>query len=213
MSEIDTVLEKIQGTRESELISAVQSACERIKKEQSEWYNRCSFFCPEGCGSCCHDFEPDLIEAEALFMAAWLIQNQKETALKVARGKFPFENGKTCPFHDFENPYHCSIYGGRPVICRLFGASSAYDKNRKKVWKPCKFYPAEKLAQHNPPLAHRQYDAAETEQILGAVPPAMSDLMEQIEFTSDNTQTKLIREILPQTISRLLWVLEMCSQK
>jgi len=142
-------------------------------------------------------------------MAAWLIENNYEIALKIAEGIFPFDNGKTCPFHDFSNKYHCTIYGGRPSICRLFGASCSKSKNGEKVWKPCKFYPIEKLQEYNPLLSHKQFSQNETEQILGKMPPLMSNLMEQIENNSISKETKLIRQILPQTIQKLLWIIRL----
>lgn len=45
---------------------------------------------------CCHNFEPDLTEAEANFMVLWLIQNQRQTAEKLLEEN---ENSsKTCIF-------------------------------------------------------------------------------------------------------------------
>ena len=127
------ILEELHWTEEAEIISQVQECYKRIEAEQKDWYEKSQFFCPDGCGSCCHDFEPDLLECESLFMAAWLIENQYENALKIAEGVFPFDNskiddGKTCPFHDFSNAYHCSIYGGRPFIFIIFGSICSKSK-------------------------------------------------------------------------------------
>ena len=210
MSEISGILQKLEGTREAEILVQMEAAYKRIYDEQKAWYENSKFVCPEGCGCCCHNFEPDLLEAEALFMAAWLLENQSDVAAAVAQGKFPFENGKTCPFHNFENPYHCSIYNGRPSICRLFGASGAHGKNGAIVWKPCKFIPVENLQKHKPPLEHKQYSAEETKEIFGVLPPVMADLMEPIaSINPENNETKLIREILPKTINRLMWICSM----
>lgn len=213
MSDVDKIVKYLEGTREAELIAQMEKVYNQIQEEQKAWYDRAQFFCPEGCGSCCHDFEPDLLESEVLYMAAWLIENKREVAMKVAEGEFPFDNGKTCPFHDFNNPYHCTIYNGRPSICRLFGASCARSKTGEKVWKPCKFYPAEKLLEHTPPLFHRQYNSAEAGQALGALPPAMSDIMEQVVSVSGGQETQLLREVLPQTVRRILWIRQMCGEE
>ena len=208
MSQIAGVLEKLEGTSVYETLLQMEAAYERIAKEQKQWYDAAKFYCPEGCGQCCEGFEPDLMEGEALYMAAWLIENQNDIALQIAQNKFPFDNGKTCPLFNPDSPYHCSIYNGRAFICRLFGASSFRSRNGDKTWRPCKFYPDEILAAHKPPLAKRQYSEAETMQVLGAVPPLMSDFTESIAASS-NGETELIRDILPPTIRRLLWLINM----
>lgn len=211
MSEIKNILEKLNGTKEAVILSEIENTYENIAAVQAKWYQQSKFTCPEGCGQCCYNFEPDLMEGEALYMAAWLLENQPDVAENVIQGNFPFpDNGKTCLFWNKDNPYHCSIYSGRAFICRLFGASGAHSKENKTVWKPCKFLPAEKLAGHKPPLAHRQYTQEETQEIFGTLPPVMSDLMEQaVSFTPDDENTKLIREILPDTLRKLKWILSL----
>lgn len=212
MSEIENIISTLSGTREAEILQQMEEAYKNVSDQQSVWYDKTKFFCPDGCGECCRNFEPDLLECEAVYMAAWLIENQPEVAQKVANGEFPLPRQKACQFWQEEGQYHCTIYGGRPFICRMFGACSAHSKSGEVVWKPCKFYPAEQLALHNPPLTHRQYSATETEEILGGLPPAMSDLMESaVSINPDNHETQLIRDILPKTIQKLLWILQMCK--
>lgn len=209
MSQITDVLEKLKGTSVYETLLQMEAAYERIAQEQKKWYDAAKFVCPEGCGHCCEGFEPDLMEGEALYMAAWLIENQNEVALKIAEEKFPFDNGsKTCRLFNSASPYHCSIYNGRPFICRLFGASSFRSRDGQKLWRPCKFYPEDMLAAHNPPLAKKQYSELETEKILGAVPPLMNDLTESIAASAAG-ETELIHNILPSTIRYLLWLINM----
>lgn len=210
MSQIAGILDKLEGTSVYDVLLNMEEAYQRVSDEQSVWYNKAKFTCPSGCGSCCEHFEPDLFECEALYMSAWLLENQREVAMQVAEGKFPFEKEQGCQFYNPNSDYHCSIYGGRAFICRLFGACSNHDKNGKKVWKPCKFYPSSILATHEPPLEHRQYSEDEILKVLGDVPPAMSDLMEvALSFIPDSERTILIREILPTTIKKLLWIISM----
>ena len=209
MSQITGVLEKLNGTSVYEALIQMEETYERIAYEQKEWYDAAKFVCPEGCGQCCEGFEPDLMEGEALYMAAWLIENQNDTAMQIAQNNFPFDNGaKTCPLFNPDSPYHCSIYNGRAFICRLFGASSFRSRNGDKTWRPCKFYPDNVLTAHNPPLAKKQYSESETLQVLGAVPPLMSDFTESIA-ASASCDTELIRVILPSTIRHLLWLINM----
>lgn len=215
MSQIDEILEKIEGTSVYQILKDMEQSYERISSEQGVWYEKSKFLCPEGCGECCKGFEPDILECESLYMAAWLLQNQPEVAYSVMEGEFPFDNsnygnGKTCLFYNFDSPYHCSIYGGRAFICRLFGACSSNSKYEKKVWKPCKFYPTELLKKHNPPLEHKQYFEEEILEVLGAIPPQMSDLMEKaLSYMPDDEKTTLIRDILPSSIKKILWLIQM----
>ena len=209
-SEIDHVLGLLYGTKEYDILVETERLYQNIKDEQTVWYEKAKFLCPDGCGSCCHDFEPDLLECEALYMAAWLLENQYDNALKIANEVYPFDNGKTCPFYDDVNPYHCSIYGGRPFVCRLFGASCAGGKNGTSVWRPCRFYPDELLAKKNPPIERKQYSEEEAKKLFPVLPPTMSDVMEQaLSVSPDSVETVLLRGILPQAIRRLLWIFSM----
>ena len=213
MSQISGILEKLEGTSVYETLIQIEAAYERIANEQKLWYDAANFYCPEGCGHCCEGFEPDLMEGEALYMAAWLLENQNDLALQLAgqntEAGFPFDNGpKTCCFFNPASPYHCSIYNGRPFICRLFGASSFRSRDGDKTWRPCKFYPEDLLAFHKPPLAKRQYSEAETLEVLGAVPPLMNDLTEEVAAASSG-ETSLVHDILPDTIRHLLWLINM----
>lgn len=204
------IVGELEGTLESEIISSIEKCYQNIQEKQNKWYKESSFFCPDNCGECCRNFEPDLLISEALYMAAWLIENQKEVAIKVCDGDFPFPQNKGCKFWNEDSPLHCTIYGGRPSICRLFGACANSGKNGQPVFKPCKFYPAEKLAENNPSLQHKQYSQKEILQLFNSFPPVMSDLMEEIVcIDPDNKNTELIHKILPEIIKRLLWILSM----
>ena len=217
MSQVNKILLQLKETHEAEILNKIQEAYERISNEQAVWYEKTKFFCPEACGECCRNFEPDLLEGEALFMAAWLIENQPEVAEKVANGEFPFPQNKGCRFWNEKADYHCTIYGARPFICRLFGGCGNRGKSGEVVFKPCKFYSNEKLKLYKPPfsnsaLEHRQYSQKEVEEIFGILPPVMSDIMESVvSVVPENHETKLIQEILPETIKRLQWILSMCA--
>ena len=207
---MNDILNELYDTQIYSIYKQVESVYQKIRFAQAEWYGKSQFYCPEGCGECCRNFEPDLLECEATFMAVWLLQNQKETAYKVMEGEFPFMNNKGCPFWNENSSYHCSIYEGRGFICRLFGASGFRSKEGSTVWKPCKFYPADLLCKQKVPLRHRQYSQEEMKLLFGATPPVMSDLMQQaVEIQPDQTETKLLREILPTVLKRINWVLQL----
>ena len=190
----------------------MQELYSKIAGTQAEWYTKSGFTCPQGCGECCRNFEPDLLDCEALYMAAWLLENKPEVAEQVSKGIFPFPQNKGCPFWSPEDDYHCTIYGGRAFICRFFGACGSKAKDGKLIFKPCKFYPTEILANHNPPLAHRQYSDLEIKQIFGILPPVTTDIMEEaISLNPDNHSTKLIRENLQNAVNHLKWICSMTN--
>ena len=208
MSEIQNILRLLKNTREEEILVEMEKSFENISIQQSEWYKKSEFFCSSGCGECCRDFEPDLLECEALYMAAWLLENQPEVAKKIAEGIFPYPRFKGCQFWIENQSYHCSIYGGRAFICRLFGACGNKNKDGEIVFKPCKFYSADRLAQYKIPLSHRQYSKMEIEEIFGILPPVMSDLMElSLSFNPGTQKTELIRDILPKEVRKLQWII------
>ncbi len=211
-NELQGILKMLKGTHEEEVLNQMQELYSQIAGSQSVWYEKSGFTCPSGCGECCRNFEPDLLDCEATFMAAWLIENQKEVAEKVSLGVFPFPQNKGCPFWNEASPYHCTIYGGRAFICRFFGACGARSKDGSLAFKPCKFYPAEALALHKPPLAHRQYTDKEVEEIFGVLPPLSTDIMESaVSINPDNHTTSLIRDILPKAINQLKWICSLAS--
>ena len=209
MSQISGVLAQLENTSVYDILVKMEEAYERIAMEQGGWYEKTDFTCPAGCGSCCKGFEPDIFDGVALYMAAWLLENDRSTALKVSEGEFPFmHDDGTCLFFNDSSPFHCSIYNGRAFVCRLFGASSFRSPSGEKMWRPCKFYPDEYLLTHVPPFQKKPYSELETEQVLGAVPPLMSDLTQEIVSLSSG-EAFLIHEILPQKIRYLLWLIAM----
>lgn len=252
ISEIAPVLEKLRGTEEYDILVEMDAVYSRIETKQREWFEKSKFTCPKGCGTCCEHFEPDLLESEALYMAAWLISNQPEVSRETFADREQWESllshcrgpecsARSAPTHDDERsmptddessapiclfyradleggkyPGHCSIYGGRASICRLFGAAGSRDKHGQEVWKPCKFYPAEELAAvktlSGESILHRQYTAEEVQNLFGCLPPVMSDMMEQEEtFTPDDDSSTLLHDILPKYIQRLLWIMDLNS--
>ncbi|MCR4954442.1 MAG: YkgJ family cysteine cluster protein [Treponema sp.] len=211
-NELQNILQKLKGTHTEEILVQMQNLYSQIASVQSEWYQKSGFTCPQGCGECCRNFEPDLLDCEAVHMAAWLLENQPEVAEQVAQGVFPFPQNNGCPFWDENDEYHCTIYGGRAFICRFFGACGSKAKDGSLAFKPCKFYPSELLASRNPPLAHKQYSSKEVLQIFGTLPPVTTAIMESaISLNPDNKSTLLIREILPETIRHLKWICSMAN--
>lgn len=197
--------------RETELIAgtSVQCVVDRldeiyadVARSQESWKRASPFHCADGCGSCCVDFEPDVLECEALYLACWMLCHQAERAESILSGTFsPPREGTTdelaagCILYDPASPYHCTVYDGRCLICRLFGYTGDRGKDGTARWKPCKFGSD----------LHRQYDEAELLDRFGIVPPVMSDITAQVVALSpDAAQNRRpIREALPDAIAKI----------
>lgn len=196
------------GTQMQEIIDGLDRIYAGLDEAQKAWKAASPFPCADGCGSCCVDFEPDVLESEALYLAAWMIFHQRERAEAVLDGTFvsPREGSsfasRGCPFFDPSTPYHCTVYEGRPLICRLFGYSGDRGKAGLPRWKPCKFI---QPASTDTDLRH-QYEESELLERFGAVPPVMADIASSVlALTPDAVQRRLpFGEALPEAIGKIL---------
>jgi len=198
----------VRGTRIQEVIEALDAVYRDIDFAQADWKAASPFQCPDGCGACCVDFEPDVLECEALYLAAWMLVHQRDRAMSLADGSFvsPRDDAADgCRLFDPNSPYHCTVYGGRCLICRLFGYTGDRGKDGSPRWKPCKFLPLSEAAFG--PNPHRQYPAAELRDRFGAAPPVMGDIAAQVAAIEPDGQARFpLREALPAAIRRILMV-------
>jgi len=132
----------ISGTQVQHLVESLDNIYTEIEQKQTQWKAVSPFSCPEGCGSCCVNFEPDILESEALYLAAWFLYHHPAKANAYAQGSFQSprpDPEKGCLFFDPASPYHCTVYGGRTLICRLFGYSGDRGKDGKNRLKACNY--------------------------------------------------------------------------
>lgn len=101
--------------------------------------------CPDGCGTCCQGFDPDVLPAEADAVADHLLASGRPDLLDRAH-RNPGADG-TCVFYDPENPWHCTIYPVRPLVCRAFGFSRTEDRFGQPVFRFCRHMPTDGPAQ------------------------------------------------------------------
>lgn len=205
------ILSQLKGTREYDVLCEMEKVYSKIETSQETWKKASNISCPEFCGKCCVLFEPDINKSEALYLAAWLIENQPKVAGSILAGTFKTKKDvlkEGCILFDPDNKYHCTVYGGRCLICRLFGFSGDYGRHGEHRWKPCKFMPAEILEHHLPALEHRQYEENELKKIFSALPPIMSDFTEQaIALDPNEAFTFPLRDALPKAIEKIEFLL------
>ncbi len=190
------------GTQAQRLVDSLDTLYVEIELAQVEWKKVSPHNCIDGCGSCCVNFEPDVLEIEALHLAAWIVYHKGDWADAIMNGSFisPREDPEFgCLFFDPANSNHCTVYGGRSMICRQFGYSCDRGRDGRPRWKPCKFPFFGKEEQS------RQFTETEMLEKFGKVPPVMSDISAQVTaLMPDGINERLsLHEALPAAIAKI----------
>lgn len=191
------------GSNTSELLNKMDEIYVHIEQTQKKWREVSPYPCPDGCGTCCVDFEPDVLEIEALYLGAWMLFHQRERAESIVYNTFVSprnDGGRGCYLFDPVNPYHCTVYGGRPLICRLFGYSGDRGNDGRIRMKFCRFLPRPEGEKN------RQYSEDELLALFGFLPPVMSDsTFRALALMPDRVQDRNPLHIaLPAAIGKLL---------
>ncbi|UTY31783.1 YkgJ family cysteine cluster protein [Treponema putidum] len=199
--------ESFKGTKTAEMILLLDKVYKEIEEAEAKWMSKCPIKCIDGCGACCVHFEPDVYEVEALYLASWLLFHQRERAFQILKGCFnenvlDKENG--CLLFDIDNPYHCTVYGGRCLICRLFGYAGDRGKDFSVRWRPCKYLVS--MDKNLSASKIKQYSQENLLNNFGTLPPVMSDFSSRILcfMTERSSHTLPLREALPAAISKIL---------
>jgi len=154
--------------------------------------------CPEGCGSCCEPFIPDVLPVEARYLAAWLLRERPLLAERIARWPEGLGAVPPCPFYDAVRPGgHCTVYPARPLICRLFGFSALRDREGRESFALCKRMPSRP--------GGRSWSGSRLEEELGASLPDMADFSASVVtlVPDEAGERALLTEALPQAVRRL----------
>lgn len=205
---------KFSGTVIYDVLTAVDSLYNNIDADQKIWKVRSPMQCPDGCGSCCVHFEPEVYEAEALYLAAWMLENQSARAERIAAAADidTFVGGEGCILFDPLSPHHCTVYEGRCLICRLFGFSGDHGKDGTIRWKPCRYMKPSGIAGKAaggisgvPDVqTGRQYGQEEMMRLFDAVPPYMGAASSSLlALNPDDTHPRPLRIALPAAIKKL----------
>jgi uncharacterized protein len=159
------------------------------------------FDCVRGCGTCCRNFEPDITEIESDFLAAHIIRYQPEL---IERLENPRPARITCVLYREEGEFHCPAYGGRPLICRLFGFTSVFDKNGLPHFSLCNKMPSS---------GDRYFDSAGLTNRFSEQPPVMQNYSAQMTGINGGFQASLpLRESLPGSLDKIRFRLK-CAEE
>lgn len=133
----DEVLRILLGTSTGVRLGEVQSLYSDLERAQRRFAKTYDISCPQGCGTCCEHFFPDITMAEAEYLAMGILFEGRED--EVLEKLHSIKDRSFCPLYRKDSPYHCTVYGVRPLICRLFGFSAVRDKNGHPAFGDCKW--------------------------------------------------------------------------
>lgn len=128
-----------------ERLEAVADIYRRADDSVAAFSGASGLSCPSGCGTCCEGFVPDILPAEAAYLATFLAARDRDAAFAMAASGLEArerDDGRVgCPLYLDDTPYHCSVYEGRPLVCRMFAFSGVRDKHGKPSYSPCRLMP------------------------------------------------------------------------
>jgi Fe-S-cluster containining protein len=190
--------DRLADTSLAEPLRALDRIYARIEAEQTEWIAATPFRCPFGCGSCCAEFEPEILDVEALYLAAWWLSAHPDRPPAPATSA-----GRGCALSDPDGEYHCTAYGGRPLVCRLFAYSGDRDKLGRARFRLCAKMPGDV----------RDYGAEALVDRFGRLPPVMGDLAGEADalLPGRSGQRRPLRDALPAAIAKIRQLMDFAA--
>ncbi|AEV30708.1 putative Fe-S oxidoreductase [Sphaerochaeta pleomorpha str. Grapes] len=139
MNSLSFLCDTFLGTYAEESFKSLVELYATIEHDTQLFCFENSIACGPGCGTCCEHFIPDITNAEARLVAAYLLFVKNDQTLLDKLENFDQNSEGPCPLYDFGNAHHCTVYEVRPLICRLFGACASQDKNGSAVFRRCRY--------------------------------------------------------------------------
>ncbi len=145
MDSIGEICEAFSGTYVEIGMKALAKLYDQIEEETVLFCTEYAIACASGCGTCCEHFMPDITALEARLVGAYLLLEKSDTSLISKLIDAKKQASGPCPLYQAENPYHCSVYPARPLICRLFSACATADKGGNGVFRRCRYNKEESM--------------------------------------------------------------------
>lgn len=191
MDSVEEICEAFRGTYAAEGMASLVTLYAKIEEETRRFCSEYAIACASGCGTCCEHFMPDITALEARLLASYLLLAKREGALLSELVSSREQTTGPCPLYQAEDPYHCSVYPARPLICRLFGACATADKGGNGVFRRCRYNKEETMPSHlafGPEVsvmqdysyALRSLDSSARE--IGLLPKMVLEQLEQLSF-------------------------------
>lgn len=191
---------RISGERELPRdITMLRSIYREVDRETSRFAREANIACPDGCGICSENTDPECLPIEAELVARYLLT--QGTWPLPERSSNPPSHPGGCPLYSGNPAAHCTVYPARPVLCRLFGFSATGDSTGAWHFRLCKHMPA-------PPSweGRRDWSEGEDSPIAEIKPPLMERygrLVADIR-PADIERRGLLSELLPEAAARLI---------
>ena len=191
---MEDLLSRISGTVPGEMIASLEAVYKELEEKQGRFQKHFCVLCKKGCGQCCEHYVPYLTEAEALLASYVVLKENREFEILTMLNNGDRES-TVCPLYKKEEEYHCSLYEGRSMVCRLFGSAVSEDKNHNLVWRACKWKEkGEEIPSSS--LSRKREDV-----------PVMSEYGERLEECSS-----IEGESIYSAIPKALWKLKMITE-
>jgi len=111
------------------LVDGVEAVFQELDASIARFQSETGWNCREGCGDCCNSPEVEVSVLEALPHALLLWQSSKADFYHTLLTE---KLGSPCAFYvsrpEDRSMGRCSIYGTRPMLCRMFGFTAQTDK-------------------------------------------------------------------------------------
>lgn len=137
MDDFDRIIAQLENSHIASSWRSLLALYSEIDQYASAFTQEYHISCPQGCGTCCENFLPDITQIEGSLIAAYLLFIKKDQPLiqKVAQS----HDSRQCPFYEKNDPNHCQIYPVRALICRMFSSIPSKDKYGAPQFRKCKY--------------------------------------------------------------------------
>ena len=197
MNGIIKELDRYRSTSVHDELSAILEYYHSIEHDFDDFCSSFGIRCPGVCGRCCERFIPDITRLEALALAFTLVDVQKRD--------ISFLHGWSaghdcCPLYN-RDAHRCTVYGARPVICRVFCSSASRTKEGLS-FRGCRF----SVQPEGMPasLSDKALSSA------GFHVPVMSDYGEKIDSLQASSERILLDDAVLSAWSKIRLIQSIC---
>jgi len=135
-----TRLEKlIEGTELKDRIDYIRNIYCELKEKEDKFRETFDVSCRKHCCECCRHFMPDIMEAEADYMAFGIIAEGRADEVLARIDSISSDDPPCLMLRQDDADHPCTEYQWRPLICRLFGDAASKDKEGRPAFRKCKW--------------------------------------------------------------------------
>ncbi|MBN1412273.1 MAG: YkgJ family cysteine cluster protein [Spirochaetales bacterium] len=192
MLQFEGIGPRFRQTRTGKLLYDLDALYDELDDGIAVFQRENNLTCPQGCGICCSQFEPDVTEPEADFLAAYVMLYKPDLIKTI------IENRSTkagCFLFRETDPQHCPVYSGRPLICRMFAFTAVNDKQGKPRFSLCR---------HLPTAGSRHVNSEDMSKAFSIQPPVMQHYSSRVTGLANGLQESTpLRMALVRSLDKL----------